>query len=102
MLPGVVLHLLASVAAWTFVQVNGLMVAGCGSDRSCDFVLTDAAVNGVQPALIVVWAITTALAIARPLAWGRSPWPVLGAGIGVSAVLTVAAYMVLRAGAGVF
>ena len=100
-LPGVVLHLLGSVAAWTVVQVNGLMVAGCGSDRSCDFVLTDLAVNGVQPVLIVAWLITGILAFIRPLAWGRSPWPVLGIGSVISAVITVAAYIALRAGAGV-
>lgn len=100
-LPGTVLHLLASVAAWTFIQLNGLMVAGCGSQRSCDLVLTDVAVNGVQPVLLVGWLITTALAIARPLVWGRSPWPVLGVGIVVSAILTVAAYVTLRVGAGV-
>lgn len=100
-LPGTVLHLLASVAAWTFIQLNGLMVAGCGSQRSCDLVLTDVAVNGVQPVLLVAWLITTALAFVRTLAWGRSPWPVLGVGIVVSAILTVAAYVTLRVGAGV-
>lgn len=96
-----VLHLLASVAAWTFVQLNGLMVAGCGSERFCDFVLTDVAVNGVQPVLIVAWLITAVLAFARPLARGRSPWPVLWVGTAISAILAVAAYVTLRLGAGV-
>ncbi|GAA3210574.1 hypothetical protein GCM10017690_21160 [Microbacterium terregens] len=100
-LPGVILHLLGSAVAWTFVQLNGLMVAGCGTDRPCNFTVTDIAVNGIQPVLIVTWAVTTALAFARPLAWGRNPWPVLGVGVAVSALITVAAYVTLRIGAGV-
>lgn len=100
-LPGVILHLLGSVAAWTFVQLNGLMVAGCGTDRPCNLAVTDVAVNGIQPVLIVVWGVTTALAFARPLVRGRNPWPVIGVGVGVSALITVAAYLALRIGAGV-
>lgn len=101
-LPGVVLHLLGSAAGWTFVQVNGLMVAGCGATRRCDFTLIDSAVNAVQPVLIVVWVVTTVFAFVRPLVRGRNPWPVLGVGIGASALITAAAYVALRVGAGSF
>ncbi|GAA3204402.1 hypothetical protein [Microbacterium terregens] len=100
-LPGVVLHLVGSAVAWTFIQLNGLMVAGCGTDRPCNFAVTDAAVNGIQPLLIAVWAITSVSAFARALARGRSPWPVLGIGVGVSILITGLAYLALVIGAGV-
>lgn len=100
-LPGVLVHLLGSVAAWTFVQLNGLMVAGCGADRPCNYNVTDLAVNGIQPVLLVAWALTAALAFIRPVVWRRSPYPVLGIGFGVSAVTTVLAYLLLRLGSGV-
>ena len=100
-LPGVILHLLGSAVAWTFVQLNGLMVAGCGADRPCNFTVTDLAANGIQPLLIAVWVFTTVLALARPLARGRSPWPVLGIGVGVSILITGICYLALAIGAGV-
>ncbi|KAA9111357.1 hypothetical protein [Microbacterium rhizomatis] len=100
-LPGIIVHLLGSVAAWTFVQVNGLMVAGCGAERTCNATMTDLAVNGIQPALIAVWAVTALLSLARALAWRRSPWRVLGIGMGVSILITGLAYLMLRIGAGV-
>ena len=99
-LPGVLLHLLGSVVAWTLVQLNGLMSAGCGTDRPCNFTVMDLAVNGIQPVLVVTWAVTTTLAFARPLVWGRSPYPVIGVGVGISALITVVAYLALRIGAG--
>ena len=100
-LPGVILHLFGSAVAWTFVQLNGLMVAGCGADRPCNFTVTDLAVNGIQPLLVAVWIVTTVLAFARPLARGRSPWPVLGIGVGVSILITGLCYLALAIGAGV-
>ena len=100
-LPGVILHLLGSAVAWTFVQLNGLMVAGCGADRPCNFTVTDLAVNSIQPLLIAVWVVTTVLAFARPLARGRSPWPVFGKGVGVSILITGLCYLALAIGAGV-
>jgi len=78
------------------------MIAGCGSQRPCDFTLVDTAMNAVQPVLVVAWLVTAVLAIARALASGRNAWPVRGIGIGVSVVITVAAYVALRIGARVF
>ncbi|WP_167045239.1 hypothetical protein [Microbacterium halimionae] len=99
--PGLVLQLVGSAVAWTFVQLSGMMVAGCGPERPCNHTLTDLATNGIQPALLVAWAITAVLVFAVPLVWGRSPLPVLLIGIGVSALLTVVAYVTLSIGAGV-
>ena len=100
-LPGVILRLPGSAVAWTFVQLNGLMVAGCGPERACNFTVIDLAVHGIQPLLIAVWVVTTVLALARPLARGRSPWPVLGIGVGVSILITGICYLALAIGAGV-
>lgn len=77
------------------------MVAGCGAERPCNLTLTDLAVNGIRPVLIVVWAVTTVLAFARALARGRNPWPVLGVGFSVSILITGAAYLALSIGVGV-
>jgi hypothetical protein len=100
-LPGVLLHLLGSGLAWTFVQLNGLMSAGCGTGRPCNYAVMDLAVNGIQPLLIAVWVVTTVLAFARPLARGRNPWPVVGIGVGVSVLITGLTYLALAIGAGV-
>ena len=100
-LPGVVLQFLLSVVAWTWVQLNSLMVAGCGAQRACNHTLTYLAANGIQPALIAVWVVTTVLGFALPLAWGRSPYPVLGIGVGVSILITAIAYLTLSIGAGI-
>ncbi|WDG18077.1 hypothetical protein [Microbacterium sp. Clip185] len=99
-LPGVVLHLLLSAAAWTVVQLNGLMVAGCSASRPCNDTLIYISLNGIQPALIGIWLVTAVLATLRPLVWGRNPWPVLGVGGAVSILVAGLDYLALAIGAG--
>ncbi|MDR6689516.1 hypothetical protein J2X55_000415 [Microbacterium sp. 1154] len=99
-LPGCALHLLLSVPAWFLVQLNGLAVAGCGSERACNIGLVDIALAVVQPSLIAIWVVTTALAVLSPLRWRRNPWPVLGAGVAASIVVTVTALLMIRVGVG--
>ncbi|PRY69099.1 hypothetical protein B0I08_103305 [Glaciihabitans tibetensis] len=71
------------------------MVARCGTSIPCDSTLFFVSANGIEPLLIVVWAITAVLAIARPLARGLSPWPVVGIGAGASILFTGLAYLML-------
>jgi hypothetical protein len=99
-LPGVVLHFLVSVAAWTFIQLSGLVVGGCSESRPCNLTLTYMGLNGIQPVLLVVWALTTILAIIRPLVWGTNPWPVLGIGGGASILITALDYLALAINSG--
>lgn len=99
-LPGVVLHLIASAAAWTYIQLSGLMVAGCGAARPCNDAVIYVSLNGIQPILFAVWVVTSVLAILRPLVWGRHPWPVIGIGFGVSLLIAALDYLALVIGVG--
>ena len=98
-LPGVILHLFGSMAAWILVQLNGLAVAGCPS-RTCNDAVIFLALNGVQLVLIVAWVVTTVLVFVRSCLWGRNPWPVLGVGVSISFLITASAYVAFQAGAG--
>ncbi|GEM_PF-1945081 len=75
--------------------------AGASQNGYANFAVIYLALNGIQPVLLVAWAITTVLAFARPLVWGRNPWPVIGVGVGISALITAAAYVALRIDAGI-
>lgn len=99
-LPGVVIHLLASAAAWIYIQLSGLMVAGCGAARPCNSAVIHVSLNGIQPMLLAVWGVTAVLAVVRPLVWGRYPWPVVGIGFGISLLIAGLDYLALVIGAG--
>ncbi len=98
--PGIVLHLLLSLAAALAIQLSGMAAAGCGAERACAFTLIDVAANGIQPTLLTIWALTALVALVRALRSGRNPWPVIGIGFGASAGVAVAAAVMVRAGAG--
>ncbi|PTT17179.1 hypothetical protein DBR36_11295 [Microbacterium sp. HMWF026] len=98
--PGIVLHLLLSLAAALAIQLSGMATAGCGAERACAFTLIDVAANGIHPTLLIIWASTTLVALVRALRSGRNPWPVIGVGFGVSVGVAVVASVMVRAGAG--